>query len=87
MARRIEAASVTNICPKVYETGQYSSTGAAKAAELTSLLQSLLVYGVFQSIDQAVSLSVPAGTFVVIDDPRTPEIDFTVEIVPESRRR
>lgn len=86
MATPVSAASVNNICPKVYETGQYSSTAEDKASELTLLLQSLLVYGVFESLAEAVAADVPAGTFVIVDDPETPDLDFTVQVVPQPPR-
>lgn len=86
MAQETLPATVNNICPKVYETGQYSSTPEAKAAELTELLKSLLVYGVFSSAIEAAAEGVPAGTFIIVDDPATPATDFTVEIVPLYKR-
>ncbi len=85
MAQETLPVTVNNICPKVYETGQYSSTPEAKAAELTALLESLLVYGVYPSVADAASDGVPAGTFVIIDDPETPATEFSVQIVPVTR--
>jgi hypothetical protein len=80
--KKIQPVTVRTVTPKVYRTGLYSSTTESKTAELTLLLQGLLVNGVFENINDAVKEGVPAGTLVVIDDPNTGNLDFTVEVVP-----
>jgi hypothetical protein len=90
MANELEAAAtakvqgVTNntITGRVYLTAQLSSTAEDKAAELSILMQELLAYGVYESALDAAREGVPTGTFVVIDNPITPEGDFSVEVVP-----
>ena len=81
MASPTNYVSVNTIVPKVYKTSQYKSTGAEKAAELTTLLQALLAWGVFETLEDAFLAGVPVGTFVVIDDPATPEEVFVVDVV------
>ena len=73
------------ITPAVYLTGNYRSNSSAKAKELTALVQGLLAYGVWPSAKEASRAGVPSGTFIIVDDPKTPEQDFTVQIVPAYR--
>jgi hypothetical protein len=79
--------TVRTITPAVFLTGEYSTPSADKAKELTKLLQGLLAPGVYSSAKAAAERGVPAGTFVVVDDPSTPEEVFSVEIVPTIRKR
>jgi hypothetical protein len=85
--RTITGVTAKTITPTVFITGQCQANPEAKAAELTRLMQNLLAYGVFPNVAEAVKRGVPAGTYVVIDDPETPEDDFTVQIVPKIFRR
>jgi len=52
-----------------------------KIVELTALLAALLRPGIYSSIEEAQRAGVPAGTFIIIDDPKTPETEFTIQIV------
>jgi hypothetical protein len=79
----INTLSVDTIVPSVYTIGQYSTTADQKAAQLTTLLQDLLSLGVFNSMEIAFSKGVPVGTFIVVDDPETPETEFSVQVVRE----
>jgi hypothetical protein len=78
----VELLSVNTVVPSVYLTGQYSSSAEAKANELTVLMQKLLASGIYPSVIEAAQKGVPAGTFVIIDDPKTPAEEFAVQIVP-----
>ena len=80
--RKVIPVTTRTITPTVFLTGQYQVNAETKAVELTRLMQSLLVSGVFPNALAAVEKGVPAGTYVVIDDPETPEEDFSVQIVP-----
>ncbi len=73
--------SVDTIVPKVYFLSQYGIKSTQQAAELTTILQSLLGIGVFKTIDDAYRSGIPVGTFVIIDDPETPDLDFSVQVV------
>ena len=84
--RKRVGLTVRTITPAVYLTGNYRSSSSAKAKELTDLVQGLLAYGVWKSAKDAAASGVPAGTFIIVDDPSTPEQDFTVQIVPAFRR-
>jgi hypothetical protein len=85
--KTITGVTANTITPTVFITGQYQANPEAKAAELTRLMQHLLAYGVFPSINDAAERGVPAGSYVVIDDPRTPADEFSVQIVPKRFRR
>ena len=74
--------TVRTITPAVFLTGEYSVRPEAKAAELTKLVQGLLAYGIYPSVKDAAANGVPAGTFIIVDDPKTPEKEFSVQIVP-----
>ena len=86
-AVRPQGVTIRTITPTVFLTGQYQVNAEAKAAELTRLMQALLAFGVFQSPLEAAERGVPAGTYVVIDNPLTPPNDFSVQIVPNTFRR
>lgn len=73
--------SVDTIVPKVYFLSQYGVSVEKQTAELTTILQSLLSTGVFESVQAAFENGVPVGTFVIIDDPNTPDKDFSVQVV------
>lgn len=79
--------TIKTITPTVFLTGQYQVSAEAKAAELTRLMQALLANGVFQSVLDAAREGVPAGTYVVVDNPLTPVEEFSVQIVPKIFRR
>jgi hypothetical protein len=81
LARKSVSVTVNTITPSVYLTGDYSATPEAKAKELTKLFKNLLASGVWESAEDAALDGVPAGTFIIVDDPKTQETDFTVEIV------
>lgn len=83
----IDTITVDTIVPQVYVLLQYSTTGDEKAAALTKILQGLLSLGVYPSVDMAYLKGVPVGTFVVIDDPETPETDYSVQVVRSTGRR
>ena len=76
-----ELLTVDTVVPSVFVLGQYGVSGASQAAALTTILESLLLIGVFTSVEQAYKLGVAVGTFVVIDDPETPEQEFSVQVV------
>jgi hypothetical protein len=75
--------TIKTITPTVFLTGQYQVSAEAKAAELTRLMKALLANGVFQSVLEAAQRGVPAGTYVVVDNPATPVEEFSVQIVPK----
>lgn len=70
---------VTN---KVYISSQIMTTAEAKAAELTTLVQDIAAFGIFRSIDEAVQLEVPSGTFVLVDKSGGDLSDVVVAVVP-----
>ena len=73
--------SVDTIVPQVYFLSQYGVKSTQQAAELTTILQSILNIGVFASMEEAYKSGIPVGTFVLIDDPETPDKDFSVQVV------
>lgn len=79
----VKGVTVNTIAPTVYLTGQYQVSAEAKATELTRLMQQLLAFGVFASAIDAAKRGVPAGTYVVVDNPLTPVEEFSVQIVPK----
>ena len=83
--RKRVGLTTRTITPAVYLTSKYRSRSSAKSKELTSLVQGLLANGVWMSAYAAAKSGVPSGTFIIVDDPNTPEQDFTVEIVPAFR--
>ena len=84
---RINPISVDTVVPQVFFLSQYSTTGAQKAAELTNIIQSILNLGIYPSMDSAYEKGIPVGTFVLIDDPETPEKDFSVQVVYATSER
>jgi len=72
----------SNITPLVFQTSRYAASNALKTAELTKLFTSLLSVGIWKSATDAAKEGVPAGTYIIVDDPKTPEQDFTVQVVP-----
>jgi hypothetical protein len=84
--RKTLGFTTRTITPAVYLTGQYRRRPQAKAKELTALVQGLLANGVWESAEAAAASGVRTGTFIIVDDPKTAEQDFTVEIVPAYRR-
>jgi hypothetical protein len=86
-AVRPQGVTIRTITPTVFLTGQYQVSAEAKAAELTRLMQKLLANGVYEDMRDAIEDGVPAGTFIVIDNPLTPPNDFSVQIVPRTFRR
>lgn len=86
MAKFNNALNIDNVSSAVYETSKINTNIAnIKAKELTLLVQKLLSVGLYTSIAEAVKANVPGGTFVLIDDPKTPDKDFRVEMVPLTR--
>lgn len=83
MAEAVVPATVDTVAPKVNGIASINSTGDQKANELTALFQSILQYGVFDSIEDAYANGVPVGALVVIDDPETPEVEFNIQVVKE----
>jgi len=81
--RRPVGVTVKTITPTVFLTGLYTANPEAKATELTRLLQNLLEFGIWENVLDAAKNGVPAGTYVVVDDPKTPAKDFSVQIVPK----
>jgi hypothetical protein len=82
MATFENALHVNNVSSSVYNTSKVRAVDASiKARELSVLVQKLLSAGIYESIDDAVKQGVPAGTFVIIDDPKTPDFDFDVKVV------
>ena len=80
-ARTKEVLSVDTVVPQVFFLSQYSTTQAQKAAELTIIVKGLLSVGIYTSLQAAFDAGIPVGTFVIIDDPETPEKDFLVQVV------
>lgn len=76
--------SVDTIVPQVYSLSQYGVSQAQQAAELTKIVSALLSIGVYPSIEMAFAKGVPVGTFVIIDNPETPEQDFLVAVVRDT---
>ena len=74
--------TVKTITPAVYLTGDYNANPQAKAKELTKLIDGLLVTGIWTSALEAAMNNIPAETFIIVDDPDTPELEFSVQIVP-----
>jgi hypothetical protein len=85
--QRVNGVTTRTITPTVFLTGQYQISAEAKAAELTRLMQALLAFGVFPNALEAARRGVPAGTYVVVDNPETPEMEFSVQVVPTIFRR
>jgi hypothetical protein len=84
MADLTSGLTVTNVTGAVYRTSRLNLKDPnLKAIELTQLIQKLVSIGVYQSIEQAIKNEVPSGTFILIDDPETGELDFNVQIVPD----
>lgn len=83
--RKTLGFSTRTITPAVFFTGNYNTNGQTKAKELTALIQGLLAYGVWSSAKEAAASGVPAGTFIIVDDPKTPDREFNVQIVPAYR--
>jgi hypothetical protein len=81
--RELIGVTVKTITPSVYITGLYTGNAQAKAAELTRLMQNLLAFGIWDSALDAANKGVPAGTFIIVDDPKTPVEEFAVQIVPK----
>ena len=80
---KVQGVTTRTITPTVFITGQYGVNPEIITTELTRLMQQLLAYGVFESAENAANTGVPAGTYVVVDDPKTPDIEFSVQIVPK----
>jgi hypothetical protein len=80
---KVTGVTIRTITPTVFLTGQYQISAEAKATELTRLMQALLAYGVFPNAADAAQKGVPAGTYVVVDNPATPVEEFSVQIVPK----
>jgi len=85
--KKILGYTVRTITPAVFLTGQYNAKPEAKAAELTRLMEALLAYGIWKDVKEAALSGVPAGTFIIVDDPNTDVNDFTVQIVPRVVRK
>jgi hypothetical protein len=79
----VNVVNTENISSYVYKTSQIFANASTVEEELTSLIKSLLSVGVYDSIESAQTNNVPAGTFVIIDDPETEEKDFQVKVVPD----
>jgi hypothetical protein len=84
-AEFINTLTLDTIVPSVFVLGQYGVSSASQAAALTTILQNLLSLGVYESIDAAYSKGIPVGTFVIVDNPETPDKDFSVEVVQATR--
>jgi len=80
-----EFLTVNTVVPSVFVLGQYGVSGASQAAALTTILQNLLSLGVYESVDDAYTQGIPVGTFVIVDDPETPDKEFSVEVVRATR--
>lgn len=81
----INPVTIYNVSSLVYITSDITvnETAEAKAAELTTLLKSLLSVGIYDSVASAQKKGVPPGTFILVDDPETDETEFTIEIVSD----
>jgi hypothetical protein len=55
----------------------------AKAAELTAFIEALLRPGIYSSVADALEEGLPIGTFIIVDDPRTDEKEFKIQVVLE----
>jgi hypothetical protein len=83
MADLTSGLTINNASGAVYRTSRVAlNDGNIKAKELSNLLQKLISVGIYESLEEAILAEVPAGTFVVIDDPNTDIREFTVEMVP-----
>jgi hypothetical protein len=85
--KKVVGFTTKTITPAVFATGEYKSKPEAKAVELTRLLKGLLANGIYENVLDAAKKGVPTGTFIIVDNPETPEQEFTVEIVPFIRRK
>jgi hypothetical protein len=82
MADLRNGLTTNNVSGAVYKTSRLAlNDGNIKARELTMLIQKLVSVGIYESINDAVLAGVPVGTFVIIDDPKTPTLEFTIELV------
>jgi hypothetical protein len=78
----IDPLTTLNASSSVYQTSKINLRNPqVKAEELTMLIQKLLSVGIYESIGDAVKAGVRKGTFVVIDDPKTPEKEFVVRLI------
>jgi len=83
MADLTSGLTITNVSGAVYRTSRLAlNDGNVKARELTNLLQKLISVGIYESLDEAISNRVPAGTFIIIDDPNTDIREFVIEMIP-----
>lgn len=83
MAEITNLANIANVASMVYNTAKLEvADPEIKAVELTTLLKTLLSVGIYDSVDSAQKDGIPGGTFIIVDDPNTPETEFTIEIVP-----
>jgi len=57
-----------------------------KAAELTAFIEALLRPGIYSSVTDALEEGLPIGTFIIVDDPRTDEREFKIQVVLEPSR-
>lgn len=75
--------NVDNISALVFNSAKLTvENPEIKTAELTALLAALLRPGIYSSTEEAQKRGVPVGTFIIVDDPETPETEFTIKIVP-----
>ena len=75
--------TVDNVASLVFNSAKLTvDNSEVKAVELTTLVAALLRPGIYDSIERAQEKGVPAGTFIIIDDPETPEYEFNIQIVP-----
>jgi hypothetical protein len=78
----VNSVNIKNVSSYVNIISQiFLDNPGAKEAELTTLFKCLLSAGIYESINAAVLQGVPKGTFVIIDDPKTPELDFDIKVV------
>ena len=78
---QVNFLAVDTIVPQVFFLSQYGISSERQAAELTKIVSALLNVGIYPSLEAAYTDGVPVGTFVIVDDPKTPDRDFLVEVV------
>lgn len=81
MAAKNQGIKINEVAGAVFITSQYRSSTEAKLNELTNLVKKILAYDVWESAEAAYFAGVPVGTLILVDDPKTEERDFKIEVV------
>lgn len=87
MAAKNQGININDITGAVFVTSQYRTSTQAKLNELTNLVKKILAYEVWKSAADAYFAGVPVGTLILVDDPKTEERDFKIEVVKVVRKK